>query len=77
MEKNKAVIYSNYLSEPYQKAFLLYYFHDLSQKEVAETMKISVFKARNYLTKALYLIRQISNDDELNEAKRILYQGNI
>lgn len=72
MGANQVSFYSKLLEEPCYKAFRLYYYKKLSQKEIAQRMNVSVYKVRGYLSKSQYQIRKLNPDEDLKNALKIL-----
>lgn len=73
MEVSDVIKYAKRLDKPYSEVLHLYYVENLSQKEIADKMNISLYKVRNCISKGLYLLRKDKGDEAYMKAHQILY----
>ena len=61
------------LPDEFSKVLVMYLIDDLSLKEIAIKLNLSLASVKNIKNKALYTLRKISDDPEFNKALTILY----
>lgn len=62
------------LPEPYREVVRLFFQEGEAIKDISKKMKIPLYRAKNILSKGLYLIKKQSGDSEYEKAKGILYK---
>ncbi len=63
MDNDKLKLFVSQLPKQYREILLIYLFNDFTKKAIAEKLNLSYGIARNRLSKGIYLLKKITQEE--------------